>query len=107
MFGESLPFVQGSDTSKAAADSMGHVSKADRVRVYEHLYGKPCTCDEVEVDLGLKHQTASARIKWLKDNGYAYDTGVRKQTRSKRMAAVIAVVPDSPILPGAFGALLR
>jgi len=47
------------------------------------------TCDEVEVETGLSHQTASARITTMhKKKGLLYDCGERRETRSKRMAKV-------------------
>lgn len=48
----------------------------------------PETCDEVEANLGLLHQTASATITHLRDRGLLYDTGRRLPTRTGRRAIV-------------------
>lgn len=46
------------------------------------------TCDEVEIVTGLKHQTASARIRELALKGLIKDSGKRRLTRSGRKAVV-------------------
>lgn len=46
------------------------------------------TCDEVEVVLGLRHQTASARIRDLVIAKRIFDTGRRRLTRSGRKARI-------------------
>ena len=46
------------------------------------------TCDEVECALGLRHQTASARICELSEEGRVADSGERRLTRSGRKAVV-------------------
>ncbi len=62
------PFVRGSETSEAAAASMKPRAAAIRERVYGVIVGAGAagaTCDEVEELLGLRHQTASARVREL------------------------------------------
>jgi hypothetical protein len=55
------------------------------------------TCDEIEIATGLKHQTCSAQITFLKSEGlvaYKRDAAgqkVRRNTRSGRPAAVLIV----------------
>ena len=47
------------------------------------------TCDELETDLGMSHQTVSARIRDLvRDGGYIMNSGERRRTRSGRFAIV-------------------
>lgn len=48
------------------------------------------TCDEIEVMLGMSHQTASARLCELKEpsRGYVETTDRKRMTRSKRLAYV-------------------
>jgi hypothetical protein len=46
------------------------------------------TCDEIEEELGLKHQTASARVRELSQRGLIVDSGDRRPTRSGRQAIV-------------------
>lgn len=52
------------------------------------------TCDEVEVIAGMKHQTASARIRDLYLEGAILDSGERRPTRSGRSAVVWKVKPE-------------
>lgn len=89
-----LPYVSGSDTSKAAAESHApaSVSALKSLMLRFIAYSGGATCDEIEASLGLRHQTASARIKELKDTQKIRDTGTRRRTRSGRMAAVYEVV---------------
>ena len=86
-----VPFVKGSDTSKEAAQSMSpHVGRiAKQVFNYIVKQGiRGSTCDEVELALGLRHQTASARIRELVQRGMVVDRGYRRVTRSNRKAVV-------------------
>jgi predicted ArsR family transcriptional regulator len=84
-----VPYVKGSDTSRAAAESIvPHVSTIEgEIRVLLITLGG-CTCDEIEVETGLPHQTASARLKGLSDKGLIRDSGARRKTRSGRAARV-------------------
>ena len=85
------PYVRGSDTSKAAADSITPVSGRLRQAVFAHVqasgrYG--CTDDEIEVALGLIHQTVSARRRELVQSLHVVDSETRRRTRSGRTATV-------------------
>lgn len=44
------------------------------------------TCDELEYELGAKHQTVSAAIRSLVKAGVLQDSGFKRQTRSGRSA---------------------
>ena len=46
------------------------------------------TCEEVENETGIKHQTASARISELNHARRIYDTGDRRNTESGSKARV-------------------
>jgi response regulator of citrate/malate metabolism len=46
------------------------------------------TCDEIEEQLDLRHQTASARLHELMKLGKIQDSGARRDTRSGRGAIV-------------------
>jgi hypothetical protein len=64
-----LPYAKGSQTSKAAAERAEPHAKGDAERVLAFIrsrgkYG--ATCDECELTLSLRHQTASARINGLR-----------------------------------------
>ena len=45
-------------------------------------------CEEVESKTGLRHQTASARVKELSQKGLIVDKGIRRPTKSNRGAIV-------------------
>lgn len=67
------PHADGSDTSEAAAASITPHLGALQARVMDSLFwheghlGTGLTCQEIEDDTDLKHQTVSARIWELKD----------------------------------------
>ena len=95
------PYVKGSSTSKAAAESVQ--SSASSLRLWIRLYiegqeGRGATCDEIEVALGLRHQTASARIRELVQKGNLMDSGKIRVTRARRNA-VVWVVNTRPDMP--------
>lgn len=87
------PFVSGSDTSAAAAASITpSAAQAMRDTILASVTASASvglTCDEVEELHNMRHQTASARIKELKDEGLLLDSGRRRDTRSGRKAAVL------------------
>lgn len=82
------PYVKGSATSKAAADS---ASVADRQRVLDYIISRRdegATDYELERDLNLKHQTASARRRGLEQAGLIVKTNATRKTDSGRQAGV-------------------
>jgi hypothetical protein len=92
------PFVATSETSREAASSVKETAGAIRSKVYRHFLAQGvfgATCDEVEVALELRHQTASARCRELVLQGLLEKrqdgTGkpVRRPTRSGRAADVL------------------
>lgn len=85
-YGGEPPYVASSDTSKAASRSMRGSANVIRERIYSFLQ-LGATCDYVEQELGLRHQTASARIRELFLAGRIESIGTRA-TRSGRMANV-------------------
>jgi len=87
----SLPHAAGSDTSEAAARSMEPHAGMQAQRVLDCIGSagmRGATCDEVEVALGLSHQSASARVEKLHTTGLVVDLGERRKTRSGRKAVV-------------------
>lgn len=90
------PYAPGSDTSHAAARSHTPEDLGTlRARVWAHV--ERCghhgaTCDEIERDLGLTHQTASARVNELVKAGRLVDSDERRKTRSGRNATVWVAV---------------
>lgn len=84
-----LPFAKNSRTSRAAAKSMWPYAPTDAGRVLHWIKANGgCTCDEIEYDMRLKHQTASARINGLRNKGFIKDSGRTRPTRSGRKAVV-------------------
>lgn len=90
LYGGRPPFVRGSDTSEEAAESVIGITGKLRRMVYEEIWraSDGRTCDEVEERLGMRHQTASARIRELSQKGHIRDSGLRRTTRSGRPATV-------------------
>ena len=52
------------------------------------------TCDEVEVETNMLHQTAGPRIKELRDRGLIEDSGKKRPTRSGAKAIVWVAKSD-------------
>lgn len=80
---------QGTSTDAFASiqDKLGFL----RGEVFKHikLAGKAgMTCDEVEVESNMLHQTVGPRIKELRDRGLIEDSGKKRPTRSERPAIV-------------------
>jgi hypothetical protein len=85
------PHVKGSDTSRAAAESVAFDAKHLRAVVFNHILGSGSvgmTCDRVEEIMDGRHQTISARIRELRNEGRIVDSGQRRPTRSGRQAIV-------------------
>lgn len=94
---DSAPYVKGSDTSQAAAESIAPEASQLREFVFSHIErsrGGGMTCDEVEVEAAMSHQTTSARIRELAQKGRIIDSGRRRPTRSGRMAIVWIETPE-------------
>jgi hypothetical protein len=82
------------DTSLKAADKVAprvafmHGQILDCIRASDD----GATCDEIEIALRMKHQTASARIRELVLGGLLRDRGDRRQTRSGATARVYEIM---------------
>lgn len=86
-----VPHVKGSDTSRAAAESMEpHAGTLEaQVLIAIRASGSGgLTDDELEQLLGLSHQTTSARRRALVIRCLVKDSGARRPTRSGRGATV-------------------
>jgi hypothetical protein len=85
-------YVRDSDTSHDAADSLDESTlSALRAKIFALIDVRGehgATCDEIEVALNLRHQTASARVRELALEALIFDTGRRRSTRSGRGARV-------------------
>jgi hypothetical protein len=94
LFAGTPPHVNGSSTSRAAAESIRGVSGSLCERILAIIresreFGM--TCDQVEMAADLRHQTASARMRELALRGLIVDTGLRRKTRGGRYASVWTV----------------
>lgn len=86
---------QMQETSRQAYDSIQVELPQLEGRVYESIWlagQSGLTCHEVEHRTGLAHQTASARIRDLREKGHLRDSGKRRPTGSGRAAIVWVVV---------------
>lgn len=96
----SLPYVRGSDTSRAAAESMEHIAPTLRHKVYQAILGRGAhgaTDDEVVHVIGLPHRTVTARRRELERMGAVYRTEVRRPTSSGRSAGVYQAVAGADL----------
>jgi hypothetical protein len=95
------PHVADSDTSYSAARSVEDDASAIRARVADAIRRSDdgLTCDEVEVLLALRHQTASARIRELVLKHAVKDSGERRKTRSGRQAVIWVQHDGTPLPP--------
>jgi uracil-DNA glycosylase family 4 len=85
------PFNKGSDTSEKAADSIASSASSLRDFVFGIIEASGAgglTCDGVEVESHMSHQTTSARINELAKEGRIIDSGRQRPTRSGRLAVV-------------------
>ena len=92
------PFEQISLTSALAAQEMKPHAGKLRERVFEYVKSQGdagATSDEIEVALGLIHQTASARARELVLLGRLRNSGNTRKTRSGRHAAVLVVTSSA------------
>jgi|TARA_R110002110_G_scaffold179936_9_gene385684 predicted ArsR family transcriptional regulator len=81
--------VQG--TSREAFTSIQKIRAGDGYKILRKLEREAstgATCDEMETELGLSHQTASARCHDLLRFGAIERSGLRRATRSGRSAHV-------------------
>jgi hypothetical protein len=86
-----IAHVKGSDTSKAAAESMEASAPSIRTRVWRFIAAAGAhgvTDDDIERALGLRHQTASARRRELVIEKIVGDSGRTAKTTSGRSATL-------------------
>lgn len=89
-------YERGSDTSKAAAKSVN--SNAWRLKVEECMRRAHdgTIDDELEVLLGMRHQSASPRRRELEMMHRVIGTGRKRKTRSGRSAQVYVHIDNAP-----------
>lgn len=92
------PFVAGSDTSEAAAESLEPSLNRLEAQVFSAIAARGeqgVTDDELELMTGLRHQTVSARRRTLVLKQLICDSTRRRLTRSGR-SAVVWIVQAGP-----------
>lgn len=86
----------GTDTSRAAAARQTEARRsANRTRVLSELQVRGstgATCDELEQAFGMSHQTASALLKGMRDDGLIRFDAARRKTRTGSPARVYYAV---------------
>lgn len=85
------PPHNGTDTSRAAAESVRPYLNSVRGKVYNRIVEsgeEGATCDELQEALGLLPQTCSARCNDLKKAKLIVDSGKRRPTKTGRSAMV-------------------
>lgn len=82
----------GNPESEIANTRTRKAHDIDRILAYLRAHAD-ATCDEVEVALGMSHQTASARLAEMKRAGQVQLTGVKRRTRTGSPAAVVRIPP--------------
>lgn len=85
------------DTSVASKSEITKKKNEYRRKIYYAIKwrgGK--TCDEIEVMLGLRHQTASCFIRFLTQDGLLIASNERRMTRAGRTAIVWKTAPIQP-----------
>ncbi len=90
------PFQKHSATSKAAADKAAPRAGSDKARVLEFIrdHGEHgATSEEVQIALGLSHQTGSARVSDLLQDGLIVESGRTRTTTKGCEADVLVVAP--------------
>jgi predicted ArsR family transcriptional regulator len=87
------PYAKNSDTSREAAESIVGISSTMNDLILEIIARRGgATCDEIEAALGLRHQSASARLWDMERKGKVEKSSARRTTRSGRSAAVYVIV---------------
>jgi hypothetical protein len=82
------------DTSQAAARSLAGVAETLTEKVYAFVEAQGdagATCDEVEIALGLRHQTASSRMWDLEGKARLRKTTATREARSGRQVRIYVV----------------
>ncbi len=83
-------------TSRSAAEKIGpHVDEASKRVLGAINHAGGATCDEIEIRIGMIHQSVSARISGLAAAGLIRDSGEKRPTQRGRGAIVWTVTRSS------------
>jgi hypothetical protein len=89
------PYVDQPTSIAAAQQIDDHLERLERL-VFDAIVAAGSqghTCDELERETGLTHQTCSARVNRLMNAAWIMDSGLQRKTRSGRNAIVWVVAP--------------
>lgn len=94
--GEHPPFAKGSDTSRAAAESLTNTATLRNkvLKVIQSRGTVGITDQELQEVLQLPPNVETPRRWELVNAGLVRDSGMRRKTRSRRNAAVWVSVPQ-------------
>ena len=86
-----IPTATSQETSIESRNKLENQGKKHRYRkqIHQHIASKGAygsTCDEGEVELGLRHQTASCFIRFLTQDGFLIKSKYKRMTRANRNA---------------------
>jgi hypothetical protein len=88
---DGVPFVPGSDASRAGAAAVGEAAPVQEARVYEAILAageEGMTDREIEAFLGMIHQSASRARRYLVRRGRVRDSGLRRISRVEKKSKV-------------------
>lgn len=88
-------FMGRQATSRAAAQNALPSSGTKRRQVYDLIMSNMSnglTADEIQITTGISPNTINPTIKGLADDGWIYDSGERRATRTGNMAIVWVAV---------------
>jgi len=95
-----VPTYNQVETSRDSRDLLDRKKNEYRRKIFEEIkrHGG-MTCDELEISMELRHQTASCFIRVLTKEGLLRATDERRRTRTGRGAIVWKVVEPPPAGP--------
>ena len=83
-------------TSRDAYESVNRADDTLYDRVLNCIYDNgSMTCDEVEVEIGGRHQSVSSSIRKGVQDGYLVNSGAKRRTRTGRKAIVWIAKPSN------------
>jgi hypothetical protein len=94
-----VPYVRGSETSRAAAASIASVARATRDKVLAYIAARRArgaTDQEIAAGLAMLSDSARARRCELRDRGDIVDSGQRRPSPSGRPSTVWVVPAHFP-----------
>lgn len=90
-----IPTQENIDTCVESRNKLTKNKHEYKRKIYEFIKMMDgATCDEVEIGLELRHQTASCFIRFLTQDGFLKATSLRRITRAGRKAIVWRVLTE-------------